>query len=1025
MNRISVFLIYLSSIVGAGAWTFTPVEIGTNGTPHGYWEYLPSAYNANPTKEFPVVFFFHGLGEKGDGMLAAPGASVDGKLDEVLENAVPQFHNENSNSEFAAVNDLLELEEVITLSAQTDRNAWRQAEIRAFIDYAIQHYRIDPKRIYITGLSNGSRGIHAFVDDDPNPQQVTAILTSANRGKIDEPSGLAAMIGIPYWALTGQKDNTAEVYETVNNMAGAILGTGPTNLGTGGSNDPRYPNDGEEYTALFDRVAGTWEWQEGILKTDNISPKLTIYYNAGHATWNRTYKNLDIWDWLLDQVKPTITLTHPSAPTLVVEGQSINLQATAVDKDGVSIGDSNITWFSSIDGELGTGSNLTVSNLGIGVHQITCQALDSGYRAETVTVPTVTVAASGSFKVLTDFGGTGDLTPGNWNQITHEITGLVENAIDDLGNSTGVRIDIATPFTGRDSKGTTVTGVYPVEAKMDSVVTTNKSSSPSVLQLSGLNPSQTFDFTFFGSKNVGGNRLTFFEINGQSVSLEAAENDSNVVQLTDVVPNASGEVFINVYASADSTYAYLGVMEIETDAGVPNVAPVASNDVASVDEGLSVDIAVLGNDTDPDSAPFALAIDSVGAASNGSTVINGSDITYTPNAGFYGVDSFSYTITDGADTDSATVQVTVNNTSTAGDLIGEGLTGVLIGSGGSGSSRVLLDSSWELNGSGAGVSATSDNLHFEYEDFSGNFQAVVKVNSLVSNGSIPYAGLMLRETLNVDARMVAIATTPGTSYAAIARDTIGASSTTTTPVDTYAYPDGWVMIERQGDTVTLAVSTDGNDFTQVSTTVLSGLSSSVAIGIFSNSGDATEASRAVFTDYSILALSGGQTVLIDFGPNSTKISDVAWNDISSNSNYWLVTDAVNDQGVPTGFDIELIDSFGTAGNQGETSTIYPQLAGMDSLILTPANNQAQILVSNLDNSKTYDFSFFASIAKASPRFAIYSIGATSMSLDAAYNQNNVVMIDGVSPVNGEVTITVTIGTGTTYAYMGVLEITEH
>ncbi|WOO40740.1 Ig-like domain-containing protein [Rubellicoccus peritrichatus] len=1024
MNRISVLLVYLLSVAGVQAWTFTPFEIGTNGTPFGYWEFLPAAYDANPTKEFPVVFFFHGKGENGDGTLAAPGDPTANKLQEVLVHAVPKFHNDNSNADHAAVNDLLELEEVITLSPQTSRNAWTQSEIRSFVDYAIQHYRIDSKRIYLTGLSNGSRGIHVFVDDDPNSQQITAIVASANRGKVEEPSGLAAMEGIPYWALTGQQDSS-DAYKSVNNIAGALLGTGPTILGSGINNDPRYPRDGLEYTALFDRNAGTWSWQLGIIDDSDISPKLTIYPNAGHSTWNRTYKNLDVWGWLLEQVKPTVTLTQPSAPTLLVEGQSINLQASAVDKDGVSIAGSDITWFSNIDGELGSGSNITVSNLGIGVHEITCQALDSGYRAEVVTAPTITVVASGSYTILADFGDKNILAPGNWNHLTHEVTGLVENAIDDLGNVTGVRIEIEVPFSGRNSGGTTVAGGYPVEAKQDSVFTTAKANSPSVIKLSGLNPNQTFDFTFFGSRNAGGNRLTFYQINGQFVSLETALNENDTEELTGIVPSSSGEVFIEVYASVDSTYSYLGLIEITTDAGVPNVAPVANNDIASVDEGLSVNIAVLGNDNDPDAAPSALTISSVGTASNGSAVINGSEITYTPNAGFYGVDSFTYTITDGADMDSATVQVTVNDTSTASDLTAEGLTGVLIGSGGSGSSRVLLDNSWEVNGSGAGVGAASDNLHYEYQNFTGNFQAIVRVNSLASNGTNPLAGLMLRETLDADARMVAIATTTGSSYATITRDTIGASSTTTMPSETYTYPDGWVLIERQGDNVYLAVSSDGNSFNQVSSTVLSGLSTSVAIGVFSNSGSVSEASRAVFTDYSILALPNGQTVFVDFGPNSTKISNPSWNDISSNSNYWLVTNAVNDQGIPTGFDIELIDSFATSGNQGEISTIYPELAGRDSLILTPTNNQAQILVSNLDNSKTYDFSFFASIAKASPRFAIYTIGTTSMSLDAAYNQDTVVMIDGVSPVNGEVLITVTIGAGTTYAYTGVLEITEN
>jgi len=51
---------------------------------------------------------------------------------------------------------------------------------------------------------------------------------------------------------------------------------------------------------------------------------------------------------------------------------------------------------------------------------------------------------------------------------------------------------------------------------------------------------------------------------------------------------------------------------------------------------------------------------------NGTVSYNVSSISYTPNANFYGMDSFSYTISDGkGGTDSATVSVTVANVNDA------------------------------------------------------------------------------------------------------------------------------------------------------------------------------------------------------------------------------------------------------------------------------------------------------------------------------------------------------------------------
>ncbi|MEW9922569.1 cadherin-like domain-containing protein, partial [Marimonas sp. MJW-29] len=57
-----------------------------------------------------------------------------------------------------------------------------------------------------------------------------------------------------------------------------------------------------------------------------------------------------------------------------------------------------------------------------------------------------------------------------------------------------------------------------------------------------------------------------------------------------------------------------------------------------------------------------LTVASVGAASNGTVVINGDgSVTYTPDADYNGPGSFTYTVSDGnGGTDTATVDVTVN-----------------------------------------------------------------------------------------------------------------------------------------------------------------------------------------------------------------------------------------------------------------------------------------------------------------------------------------------------------------------------
>ncbi len=76
-----------------------------------------------------------------------------------------------------------------------------------------------------------------------------------------------------------------------------------------------------------------------------------------------------------------------------------------------------------------------------------------------------------------------------------------------------------------------------------------------------------------------------------------------------------------------------------------NDVPLARDDSASATEDGSVDIGVLGNDTDPDGD--VLALQSVSSPAHGSAEVNGSVVTYVPALGFHGADNFTYVVTDG------------------------------------------------------------------------------------------------------------------------------------------------------------------------------------------------------------------------------------------------------------------------------------------------------------------------------------------------------------------------------------------
>ncbi len=139
-----------------------------------------------------------------------------------------------------------------------------------------------------------------------------------------------------------------------------------------------------------------------------------------------------------------------------------------------------------------------------------------------------------------------------------------------------------------------------------------------------------------------------------------------IVETTETLVATIGSPSVGSIAvsSADATI---------TDAS--NNPPIAVNDTTATQEGTPVDILVLDNDSDPNGDELAIVTagfdGTSGATEQGGTVAindNGTPndttddyIVYTPPAGFSGEDTFTYTITDGQETDEATVVINVSD----------------------------------------------------------------------------------------------------------------------------------------------------------------------------------------------------------------------------------------------------------------------------------------------------------------------------------------------------------------------------
>ena len=158
------------------------------------------------------------------------------------------------------------------------------------------------------------------------------------------------------------------------------------------------------------------------------------------------------------------------------------------------------------------------------------------------------------------------------------------------------------------------------------------------------------------------------DIDGDSLEIVAASASNGAVQITNnqqisYTPNNgfSGSDTIN-YTIGDGNGGTDSANVFVSVAGNPNnQPPVANDDFATFDEDTTLTLNVLGNDTDPDGDTLELINATTDTTiDEGTLSFNASgDITYTPANNFNGQISIAYTISDGNDTDSANLNLTI------------------------------------------------------------------------------------------------------------------------------------------------------------------------------------------------------------------------------------------------------------------------------------------------------------------------------------------------------------------------------
>ena len=252
------FTLFASSFI-YGQLTNKP--LGTKSVGNGYIEYLPPSYSGNSDEKLPVIIFFHGSGENGNG-------TTD--LNKIYNTGLPQMIK---NETWTYADQFVVLMPQHTKTGQYDVCPSAN-EVRDFIDFARRDYNIDPSRVYLTGLSCGGNGIWDYIGSYPTNEKVAAAVPiSANGTKASRKAGCDKTI--PTWAFHGKSDTTSP-------------------------------------------------WQNDVTANDvfNACPSphaeatLTLYPGVGHDAWTRTYDlsaGHDIYAWLLQHKSPSAETNQ--APT--------------------------------------------------------------------------------------------------------------------------------------------------------------------------------------------------------------------------------------------------------------------------------------------------------------------------------------------------------------------------------------------------------------------------------------------------------------------------------------------------------------------------------------------------------------------------------------------------------------------------------------------------------------------------------------------------------------------------------------
>jgi len=207
-----------------------------------YLLFLPKGYETSSDKRWPLLFFLHGAGERGNDIW------------QVAKHGPPKNIAHDPDFPFVVVSPQCPEGEV-----------WSSDLLLGLLDEVTRDLKIDSQRIYLTGLSMGGYGTWDL--GLRHPERFAAIVPICGGGELidillAEGARGQALKSLGVWAFHGGKDATVPL-EQSQRMVDALQKAGVQDV------------------------------------------KLTVYPEAGHDSWTEAYNDPKLYEWLLShQRKP-------------------------------------------------------------------------------------------------------------------------------------------------------------------------------------------------------------------------------------------------------------------------------------------------------------------------------------------------------------------------------------------------------------------------------------------------------------------------------------------------------------------------------------------------------------------------------------------------------------------------------------------------------------------------------------------------------------------------------------------------